>query len=116
MLHSNSFSPETSRISPVSAKPKHREGFRIFFVKHEVSVSQNYVKILARSFGCWFRIKSVKKLILISDHLIETWYFVLLFWPVWGLNPELFGLKVNNEEWTKRPTDLNEKMQNLGDV
>jgi hypothetical protein len=53
----------------------------------------------------------VKNLILISDRLVEFGFFVLLFWPVWGLNPELFELKVNNgDQRTKRPTDLSEKI------
>jgi hypothetical protein len=53
----------------------------------------------------------VKNLILISDRLVEFGFFVLLFWPVWGLNPGLFGLKVNSiYQQTKRPTDLSEKM------
>jgi hypothetical protein len=44
-----------------------------------------------------------KKIITISDRLVGFWFFVLLFWPVWGLNPGLFGLKVNNgDQWTKR--------------
>jgi hypothetical protein len=59
----------------------------------------------------------VKNLILISDRLVELSFFVLLFWPVWGLNPGLFGLKVNNrDQRTKWPTDMSEKMQNLVDV
>jgi hypothetical protein len=36
-LHSNSFSPETSRISPVSAQQKLWVGFRMIFVKPEVT-------------------------------------------------------------------------------
>jgi hypothetical protein len=53
----------------------------------------------------------VKNLILISDRLVELWFFVLLFWPVWGLNPGFFGLKVNSgAQWTNQPTDLSEKM------
>jgi hypothetical protein len=43
-IHSNLFSPETSRISPVSAQSKLRVGFRMFFVKPEVSVTQNHVQ------------------------------------------------------------------------
>jgi hypothetical protein len=55
--------------------------------------------------------QSVKNLILISDRLEEFGFFVHLFWPVWGLNPGFFGLKVNNEDQrTKRLTDLSEKM------
>jgi hypothetical protein len=41
MLHSTSFSPKTSKISPVSAQPELRVGFRMFFVKPEVLVTQN---------------------------------------------------------------------------
>jgi hypothetical protein len=52
----------------------------------------------------------VKNLILISDRLVEQ-FFVLLLKPVWGLNPELFGLKViNGDQRTKRPTDLSKKI------
>jgi hypothetical protein len=41
----------------------------------------------------------------------------IFFLPVWGLNPGLFGLKVNNgDQRIKEPTDLSEKMQNLVDV
>jgi hypothetical protein len=53
----------------------------------------------------------VKNLILISDRLVEFGFFVLVFWPIWGLNPGLFGVKVNNgDQQTKRPTDLSKKM------
>jgi hypothetical protein len=88
------------------------------YTKHganpEVSVSENHAQILAPSFGCWFWIESVKKLILISDRLVELRFFVLLFWPIWGLNPRLFRLKVNNgDQYTKWPTDLSGKMPNL---
>jgi hypothetical protein len=59
----------------------------------------------------------MKNLILISDRLVEFGFFVLLCWPVWGLNPGLFGLKVHNgDQCTKRPTDLSKKIHNLGDV
>jgi hypothetical protein len=54
----------------------------------------------------------VKNLILISDRLVELRFFVLLFWPVWGLNP---GVN-NGDQQTKWPTDLSEQMQNLVDV
>jgi hypothetical protein len=43
-LHSNSFLPETSRISSVSAQPKFRKEFRKFFVKPEVSVFQKHAQ------------------------------------------------------------------------
>jgi hypothetical protein len=56
-------------------------------------------------------------LILISDCPVGFGFFVLLFWPVWGLNPGLLGLKVHNgDQCTKRSTDLSEKIHNLGDV
>jgi hypothetical protein len=43
-IHSHLFSSETSRIPPVSAQPKLQVGFRMFFfVKLEVSVTQNSV-------------------------------------------------------------------------
>jgi hypothetical protein len=77
----------------------------MFFAKPEVSVSQNHAE------NSGFRIESVKNLILISDRLVEFGFFVLLFWAVWGLNPGLFGLKLNNgDQQTKQPTDLSEKM------
>jgi hypothetical protein len=62
----------------------------------ETSGGISYVFCKTRSFGCCFRIESVKKLILISDRLVELKFFVLLFWPIWDFNPRVFGLKVNN--------------------
>jgi hypothetical protein len=58
LLHSNFFSPETSRISPVSAQPKLRAWFRMFFVKPEVSVSQ--VSVVDSGLNPW-KIWSLKK-------------------------------------------------------
>jgi hypothetical protein len=45
-LHSNSFSPENSKISPVSAQPKLRVRFRMFLV----SVTQNHAQNSAPKF------------------------------------------------------------------
>jgi hypothetical protein len=54
-------------------------------------------KFMTRSFGCWFRIESVKKLILFSARLVELWIFFRLFWAVVGLNPGSFGSKSTPE-------------------
>jgi tRNA G37 N-methylase TrmD len=49
-LQSNSFSPETSRISPVFTQPKLQMGCRMFFVKPEVLVTQNHAQNSAPKF------------------------------------------------------------------
>jgi hypothetical protein len=69
-------------------------GFRMFiFVKPKVSITQNHAQNSGPKFQLFFVL-----------------CFVLLFWPVWGLNPGLLGPKVNNgDQRTKRPTDLSEK-------
>jgi hypothetical protein len=57
-------------------------------------------KIQSRSFGCWFRIESVKNLILINDRLVELWFFVL-FLPCLGLELRTFWAQSQQ----RRPTD-----------
>jgi hypothetical protein len=42
----------------------------------------------------WIRENCILK----SYRLVEILFFVLLIWPVWGLNPGLFGCKVNTAE------------------
>jgi hypothetical protein len=92
--YKNSFSSETSRISPVSGD------FVCFLQNPKFRSLKITRKIQARS------------LILISDRLVEFRFFVFTFWPVWGLKPELH----NEDEYTKRPTDLSEKIRISGDV
>jgi hypothetical protein len=107
---------ETSENFPVPAQPKLRYEFLKFLSTPKLGTWKLRSKFMTRSFGCWFRIESMKKLILVSARLVELWNFVLLFWAV-GLEPRIFGLKVDHsDQWTKQPTDMREKISNLNDA
>jgi hypothetical protein len=68
-------------------------------------------------FGCWFRIESVKMLILVSARLVELLNFVLLFWAVCGSNLRFLGSK-SMPETNELSGQLNwgKKISNLDDV
>jgi hypothetical protein len=101
-LHSNSFSPETSENSPVSAQPKLWYEFRKFLSNPKF----RSLKITCKIHDPKFRM------------LIPNWIREKVDSGFCSPGRELwFGLKVGaGDQWTKRPTDWREKISNLDDV
>jgi hypothetical protein len=60
----------------------------MFFVKPEVSVTQNHTQKSGPKFRLLIRIESVKNLILISDRLVN-FDFLLFFLACLGLEPRI---------------------------
>jgi hypothetical protein len=77
-LHSNFFHPKFREFLRFPLNRNFRRDFVCFFLQNPKFRSLKIThKIQARSFGCWFRIQSVKNLTLISDSLVEFESFVL---------------------------------------
>jgi hypothetical protein len=105
-LHSNSFSPETSRISQVSAQPKLRYFVWIWFSK--VSVAKN-PGINTRSFG----IRRKKILCKTNNFALKTRNFSFQKHEVsvrktrsFGSKPRSFGLKTRSSGSKTRSFEL----------